>query len=101
MIKLTRQNEDHIGPLNAELQALLTARLAPDYLLYNYFLKKFNTLVDQYGVEAMTRDREKYLKACRIIQQKCDFVEKEERQMTGEVVRGIIYLVSMQLNQII
>lgn len=59
--------------LDEETETLLRQRLAPDYLLYDHFKIKFESLVQSYGAEAMARDLESYEHLTLKTKLKCGF----------------------------
>ncbi|XP_066959369.1 galactosylceramide sulfotransferase-like [Macrobrachium rosenbergii] len=69
--------------MNEGTRALLRKKLAPDYLIYNFFSQKFSKLVEDYGRERMKRDVFRLKKATEKLMAECGFAKEASGDMMG------------------
>ncbi|XP_042865399.1 galactosylceramide sulfotransferase-like [Penaeus japonicus] len=83
VLKVNARSSKFKTSLSAETQATLRNKLAPDYLLYEHFAKKFDQLVNLFGRERMDREVARLRSHTEDLLQKCNFLKKKSVDMRG------------------
>ncbi|KAK8381117.1 hypothetical protein O3P69_008174 [Scylla paramamosain] len=71
-------------PLQQELKNILQKKLAPDYLIYRHFLKKFDQQVEAYGRGRMAAAVSRLREMMALLMDLCSFVRKNASQLAGK-----------------
>ncbi|MPC32773.1 Galactosylceramide sulfotransferase [Portunus trituberculatus] len=71
-------------PLRQELRNILQKKLAPDYLIYRYFLKKFDQQVEAYGRDRMAVAVSRLRDMMAVLMDLCSFIKKNAPQLAGK-----------------
>ncbi|XP_037781245.1 galactose-3-O-sulfotransferase 4-like isoform X1 [Penaeus monodon] len=83
VLKVNARSSKFRTNLSAETQATLKRKLAPDYLLYDHFVRKFDRLVELFGRERMDKEVAKLRNHMEELLQKCNFLKKKSVDMKG------------------
>ena len=69
--------------LDSETRGLLLERLAPDYILYDFFRANFDQLVSAYGKQEMERDVASLSRETNIKKIQCNFIPNDDQLLSG------------------
>ncbi|XP_045120910.1 galactose-3-O-sulfotransferase 4-like isoform X2 [Portunus trituberculatus] len=69
--------------ISEESRQALLQRLAPDYLLYNHFLERFDQQVEAFGRRRMAAEVARLRELMALLVTTCNFVRKEASDLTG------------------
>ncbi|XP_068227595.1 galactosylceramide sulfotransferase-like [Palaemon carinicauda] len=83
VLKINARMSDFKKEINEKTKGLLRRKLAPDYLIYNFFSQKLDKLVERYGRKRMAEDVSKLRKATEKLRTECGFEQRASQNMTG------------------
>ncbi|XP_064114600.1 galactosylceramide sulfotransferase-like isoform X2 [Macrobrachium nipponense] len=83
VLKINARMAEFKKDMNEKTRTLLRKKLAPDYLIYNFFSQKFSKLVEDYGKERMRRDVSRLKKATEQLMAECGFAQEASGDMIG------------------
>ncbi|XP_068227594.1 galactose-3-O-sulfotransferase 3-like [Palaemon carinicauda] len=83
VLKVNARMSNFKKEVNEKTKGLLRRKLAPDYLIYNFFSQKFDKLVERYGRKRMAEDVSKLRKATENLMAECGFEQRASQNMTG------------------
>ncbi|XP_069171313.1 galactose-3-O-sulfotransferase 2 [Procambarus clarkii] len=69
--------------LSSETQKVLRQKLAPDYLLYERFVRKFDDLVEDFGRQRMDREVSRLNALTKQLMKTCGFMKQDAAMMFG------------------
>ncbi|XP_063877681.1 galactose-3-O-sulfotransferase 3-like isoform X2 [Scylla paramamosain] len=83
VLRVNSLRDEFKSSISEESRQALQQRLAPDYLLYNHFLEKFDQQVEAFGRRRMAAEVARLRELMALLVSKCNFVRKEASGLTG------------------
>ncbi|XP_068227591.1 galactosylceramide sulfotransferase-like isoform X1 [Palaemon carinicauda] len=83
VLKVNARMSNFKKKINKKTKRLLRRKLAPDYLIYNFFSQKFDKLVERYGRKRMAEDVSKLRKATEKFRTECGIQERTSKDLNG------------------
>ncbi|XP_045121029.1 galactosylceramide sulfotransferase-like isoform X2 [Portunus trituberculatus] len=83
VLKVNSLRDEFKSSISEESRKALQQRLAPDYLLYNHFLERFDQQVEAFGRRRMAAEVARLRELMALLVTTCNFVRKEASDLTG------------------
>ncbi|XP_063877672.1 galactosylceramide sulfotransferase-like [Scylla paramamosain] len=84
VLRVNSLRDEFKSSISEESRQALQQRLAPDYLLYNHFLERFDQQVEAFGRRRMAAEVARLRELMALLVTTCNFVRKEASGLSGK-----------------